>query len=145
MRHTLALTLLVSLLAAPAAAQAHSCTFTSYGTSCGPVLTGKVTPTGNTNYVSMTLTKAAPRGRVLILVGAVKWNVDLRPIFGGTLPCFLLVRPDFLQQHLTDTTGKYVWAHALPASHVGVAYAQVAELRSNGAVLTSNGLELVCK
>ena len=44
-----------------------------------------------------------------------------------------------------DATGSYVWGHALPAPHIGIAWAQVAELHANGTVLTSNGLELVCK
>ena len=145
MRQLLTVLSLSLILTASATAQAHTCKFTSYGKSCGPVFTGHVAKNGNTNFVTMTVTNAKPAERILILVGAVKLDIDLRPIFGGTLDCRLLVRPDFLQQHLTGTTGSYKWGHALPASHVGVAYAQVAELRANGTVLTSNGLELVCK
>jgi len=145
MRQLVAILSVCVILTASATAQAHSCNFASYGSSCGPVFTGKVAKIGNTNFVTMTLTKAKPATRILILVGAVRLDIDLRPIFGGTLNCRLLVRPDFIQPHLTDATGSYVWGHALPASHIGIAWAQVAELHANGTVLTSNGLELVCK
>lgn len=145
MRQLLAVLTICLIITASATAQAHTCKFTSYGKSCGPVLTGQVAKTGNTNFVTMTLTNAKPASVVMILVGAVKADIDLRPIFGGTLDCRLLVRPDFLQLHVTSATGVYVWGHALPSTHVGVAYGQVAELRANGTVLTTNGLELICQ
>jgi len=145
MRQLLTVLSVALILTAAATAQVHTCQFTSYGKSCGPVLTGKSVKNGNTNFVTMTLTKAQPATRVLILISAVKLDIDLRPIFGGTLNCRLFVRLDFLQQHRTNAAGTYVWGHALPSTHAGVAYAQVAELRTDGTVLTSNGLELLCK
>jgi len=121
------------------------CKISNYGKSCGPVFNGVVTPTGNTNRVSLTVSEAAPNSRVLIMVGAVPLNLDLRPFFGGTLDCRLFVRLDFLQQHRTNPAGRYVWGHAVPSAYAGSVYAQVAELRTNGSVLTSNGIKLTCE
>lgn len=145
MRMHLATLLLTALIGTPVVAQNRTCTFTNYGASCGPVFTGGVSRTGNTNHVSMTVTNAASTSRILIMVGAVKLNIALRPVFGGNLACFLLVRPDFMQNHRPDPNGKYVWAHSLPSTHAGIAFAQVAEIKANGTILTSKGLQLICK
>lgn len=139
--------LLATALAVPAAAQRKTCTVTSYGKSCGPVYTGKVIPTGNTNRVEFTLSKVRPGARVFIIVGAEKRDIDLRPIFGGVLECRLFVKLSFLQQHIAMKNGRYTWGHALPANNVGTAYTQAAEVRLTGtpAVVTSNAVELTCK
>ena len=81
----------------------------------------------------------------MILVSATRLDIDLRPFFGGSLDCRLFVKPSFFQFHTTSAAGTYTWGHAVPSTHIGLTHAQIAELRSDGTVLTTNGLALACQ
>ncbi len=148
MRNVLTTCLLAAAVSVPVAAQKQTCTVTSFGKGCGPILTGSVTPTGNTNRVTMTMTKAAPNARLLLMVGGATANIGLQPFFGGPADCKLLLVPIFFQQHVTDSNGTYSSARSVGA-FIGTAHAQFAELvvRPSGNVhfLTTNVVTLTCK
>lgn len=111
------------VLATAGSLLAQTPTVTPYGDSCGPVLTGAVTPNGNTLRFAFTVNQGTPRARVLLVVGVNEQAVRLP----GT-PCFLLTEIAFSQQHRLDTTGSYTWSHALPADFHGYARVQFIEV-----------------
>ena len=148
MRNVLTTCLLATALAVPAAAQKQTCAVSNYGKGCGPVLTGKVTPQGNTNKVAITVSKAKPGSTVILMVGGVKADLGLNPFFGGPKGCHLLVVPIFFQQHMIGADGTYKSERSIGA-FIGTAHVQFAQhvVRKSGSshFLTTNGVTLTCK
>ena len=140
--HRLLLILTSCILTATlATAQTHTNTVSTYGEGCGPVASGAVTPNGATNRVTFTIGQAKPSTPVVIMIG----------VFEGFIPlfdpgCALLIDPIFFtQNHRTDAAGTYSFSKALPATNIGDARIQFAEVDLSGGdivIRTTNGLLL---
>ena len=140
--------LLGAALASPLAAQRYTCTTSSYGKSCGPVLTMTATPNGNTHRIAAKVSNAKPGGRLIFMVGAMPIDVPLGAILPSSSSCRLLVAPVFLQQHVADAAGTYVYERSLPSTAPGTGYVQFLEVRGTAAdevVLATNGGKVECK
>jgi hypothetical protein len=133
---------LVAALLAVATLPAQGFRVTPYGEGCGPIATGTVEPNGATHRFRYTISGAAPRCPVLLIVGV---NGIEFPIHFG-MPCTLLTEPAFTQAHRTDDGGSYTWSHALSSQFRGWARVQFAEVGfdadGNLRLRTTNGLHM---
>ncbi|MBK8975382.1 MAG: hypothetical protein IPM29_05615 [Planctomycetes bacterium] len=132
--------IVLSVLTCGVAAQAPA--VIPYGQGCGPVLTGQVTPNGNTLRFAFTVTNGTPGGRVLLIVGVNELALPL-----PYTSCFLLTEIAFSQQHLLDASGSFTWSHALASTFSGYARIQFIEVDFNApgglAFYPSNGVHMI--
>ncbi len=135
------LAFLPSLLLAGILGAQQVCTIVPFGTGCGPVLTGSITPIGNTNRVSLTI-NAEPRTPVVLSIGINETKV---PLFNTG--CFLLTELAFTLAHRTGFDGKYTFEKSVSAALVGTVRFQFVEVDLDQGILglrTTNGLHMVC-
>ena len=136
-----------AVLALSPLATAQTCMMENYGSGCGPVANGTVTPNGAGIRFAFTMSNAAPRTRLLLVVGVSPTATPL-----PFTSCLLLTQLAFTQAHRTNAAGTYSFSHQIPGGpggFIGIACVQFIEVQldqNNNLVLRpTNGVQMTCK
>jgi hypothetical protein len=119
-----------------------TCTFTSYGQSCGGVVaTGSEVVNGGTRALSVTATGCFPNGVALFATGSQQINLPL------AIGCSLLCNAEGVALVPADAVGTAVATWNIPSTVVGTTFVQALPITvvNNNLVLTaSNGVRIDC-
>jgi hypothetical protein len=121
---------------------ATTCTFTGYGTSCGPTLAGSAQTVGTEHVVTMTMRNGFAGALALAFAGDQRLALG----FGGG--CSLLCNATIATVVSIDATGTAQETYRLPYTTIGRAWFQMLPVTLQGqnlVITASNGVELDCR
>lgn len=118
-----------------------TCTFTPYGTGCGPQLAGGDVEIGNNRVITMLATGCHPNSPVLVATGTQQLNLVLP---GG---CSLLSNATVIALANADGTGLATASWTVPVTAVSTSFHQflpLALIGGNLVLTASNGVRVDC-
>ncbi len=119
-----------------------TCTFTSYGQSCGPTLSASSQVVGTEHVVTLTMQNGFAGALALTFAGDQRLNLP----FGGG--CTLLCNATIARVVSIDATGHAQDSFRFPYTQVGRAEFQMLPVTVQGqnlVITASNGIELDCR